>query len=164
MYKCRKDVSFIWCASIFQSTRNTRHRWAPQSKTILNNLKSCVIIAIPPVSNRIGIDNLVAGALEIIVVMQMIGFRVSHYKYSGNIEILSYTDWTKQMLEYVDVDNILWNRRVTQIHNAPFCNRNMHLWAHFVTKWCTFEYSSNALWNLWDRSILARGDTLRLNF
>ena len=35
-------------------------------------------------------------------------------------------------------------------HNAPFCNRNVHL---SVTKWCIIGYLSSALWDLWDGSI-----------
>ena len=35
-------------------------------------------------------------------------------------------------------------------HNAPFCNRNVHI---SVTKWCIVGYLCNALWNLWDGSI-----------
>ena len=36
-------------------------------------------------------------------------------------------------------------------HNAPFCNRNMHI---SVAKWCAVGYLSNALWaDLWDWSI-----------
>ena len=70
------------------------------------------------------------------------------------------------------------NRPVAQIpqytsiisHNAPFCNRNMHICAHFcykmmhcgictyvhisVTKWCIVGYDTGALWDLWYWSIL----------
>ena len=36
-------------------------------------------------------------------------------------------------------------------HNAPYCNRNMHI---SVAKWCVVGYLSNALWaDLWDWSI-----------
>ena len=35
-------------------------------------------------------------------------------------------------------------------HNAPFCNRNVHMCAHFCYKWCIAGYLSNALWDLWD--------------
>ena len=53
------------------------------------------------------------------------------------------------------------NRSVSQIpqctslisHNAPFCNRNMHMSAHFCYKRGTVGYLSNALWDLWDGSI-----------
>ena len=64
--------------------------------------------------------------------------------------------------------NILWaciicyvycaNRHVAQIpqctsfvsHNAPFCNRNVHI---SVTKWCIVGYLSTALWDLWDMGL-----------
>ena len=36
-------------------------------------------------------------------------------------------------------------------HNAPFCNRNVHT---SVTKWCIVGYFCNALWDLWDGSIV----------
>ena len=51
-----------------------------------------------------------------------------------------------------------YNRLVAQIpqctrsisHNAPFCNRNVHI---SVTRWCSVGYSSNALWDSWDGPI-----------
>ena len=56
--------------------------------------------------------------------------------------------------------NILWtqNRSISQVsqcirqmsHNAPFCNRNVHI---SVTKWCIVGYGTGALWDLCDRSI-----------
>ena len=62
-----------------------------------------------------------------------------------------------------EADSFLWfcNRAVSQIpqctspilHNAPFCNRNVHI---SVTKWCIVGYLSNALWDLWDGSIASR--------
>ena len=33
-------------------------------------------------------------------------------------------------------------------HNAPCCNRNVHMCAHFCYKWCIVGYSSDALWDL----------------
>ena len=50
------------------------------------------------------------------------------------------------------------NRPVAQIpqcvspisHNAPVCNRNVHI---PVTKWCTVGYFYNALWDMWVGSI-----------
>ena len=50
------------------------------------------------------------------------------------------------------------NRPISQIpqcigavsHNAPFCNRNVHI---SVTKWCIVGYLFDALWDLWDGSI-----------
>ena len=61
------------------------------------------------------------------------------------------------------------NRTVAQIaqctnpisHNAPFCNRNVHICAHFYYKmmhcgifvWCIMGYLSDASWDLWDGSI-----------
>ena len=49
------------------------------------------------------------------------------------------------------------NRPVSQItwcaspisHNAPFCNRNVHI---SVTKWCIVGYWTGTLWDLWDWS------------
>ena len=37
-------------------------------------------------------------------------------------------------------------------HNAPFCNRNVHI---SVTKWCIVGYGTGALWDLYNRSILS---------
>ena len=40
-------------------------------------------------------------------------------------------------------------------HNAPFCNRNMHM---CTTKLCIVGYLPDALWDLWDGSILNQWD------
>ena len=45
-------------------------------------------------------------------------------------------------------------------HNAPFCNRNVHVCAHFCYKWCIAGYLFNALWDLWDVSVRANGRNL----
>ena len=34
--------------------------------------------------------------------------------------------------------------------NAPFCNRNVHMCAHFCYEMCILRYLSNALGDLWD--------------
>ena len=44
------------------------------------------------------------------------------------------------------------NRRIS--HNAPFCHRNVHI-CYSVTKWCIVGYSTGALWDLCNRSILS---------
>ena len=36
-------------------------------------------------------------------------------------------------------------------HNAPICNKNVHI---SVTQWCIAGYLSGALWDLWDGPIL----------
>ena len=38
-------------------------------------------------------------------------------------------------------------------HNAPFCNRNLLMCAHFCHKWCIVGYSPDELWDLWDGSL-----------
>ena len=52
----------------------------------------------------------------------------------------------------------IYNRPISQIlecicaisHNAPFCNRNVHI---SVTKWYIVGYGTDAFWDLWDGSI-----------
>ena len=42
----------------------------------------------------------------------------------------------------------LANPTVDQIsHNAPLCNRDVHMWAHFVTKRCFVGNGTGALWD-----------------
>ena len=38
-------------------------------------------------------------------------------------------------------------------YNAPFCNRNVHMCAHFCYKICIVGHLPHALWNLWDGSV-----------
>ena len=37
-------------------------------------------------------------------------------------------------------------------HNARYCNKNMHICAHFCYKWCIMGYGTGALWDSWDGS------------
>ena len=63
---------------------------------------------------------------------------------------VGYTTW-RRMLN-------LGNRPVTQIpqctsplsHNASFCNKNVHMCAHFCYKMVHCGYSSNAFWDVWE--------------
>ena len=43
---------------------------------------------------------------------------------------------------------------IRQISNTePFCNRNVHIYAHFCYKWRSVGYGTGALWDLWIWSI-----------
>ena len=46
-------------------------------------------------------------------------------------------------------------------HYVTFCNRNVHI-VISVTKWCIVGYFSDALWDLWDWSILYCFNNLQL--
>ena len=62
----------------------------------------------------------------------------------------------------LDVCNNLQNKPVAQIpqcttpisHNGPFCNTNVHVCGHFCYKMVHCGYLCNALWDLWDVSIM----------
>ena len=59
-------------------------------------------------------------------------------------------------LQYTNFTNPTIHQSLS--HNVPLCNRNVHI---SVTKWCIVGYSSDALWDLWDGSIIYNRDISR---
>ena len=88
------------------------------------------------------------------------------YSTSAKVELSMWLDYSNFMWKLCGPENLYDrtaynNRPISQIpqcirqisHNATFCNRNVHMSAHFCYKNALWGYGTDAFWDLWNGSI-----------